>query len=764
MAEAILVSGATEILKALTAVIANEIALVWAVKDDFKKLNDTLEMISAVTTDAENRQVSDEAVRLWLRKLKGAAYDADDLLDEFAYEVMRRKATFILLAKVKGLFTCSNRVGFRVKMAHRIKDVNQKFDDIAIEKARFHLQANSSMSKHANKNRDRSTLSCTGDSVVVGRESDKSEIVSLLINSAVNKHNQCEKISVIPIVGMGGLGKTKLAELAYNDESVKNYFNLRMWVYVSDDLDVEKVLRDIMESIDDNKYDNVSNIDVLVRHVGVKLRDKKYLLVLDDLWCEENDRWDRLKSCLMVGAEGSKVLVTTRKMHVARVVQGIHQPYHLKQLSADDCWSIIKEKAFSPGGASENPRMERIGKEIAEKCSGLPLAAKMLGNTLRSKKDEHDWSAIRDSDLLDKPEFRKSILPIIRLSYDDLPSMSKQCFTYCSIFPRGWEMDREALIQIWMAEGFLLSSREESMEDIGDKYFNNLLDHSLLQNVEKDEFGEIKNCKMHDLVHFLGRSVVGNDEWSIMKADEVVKFSDVRRLHLVFDDGNARKFPEDGNTATKLRTFIASEVGNCDKIGSVFSNINLRVIYMTGSLIQKLPASVSKLRHLRYLNLSRCSNIDGLQEGFFNHLYNLQTLVLQSCTSLSRLPDDFGSMKKLRHLDLSYTGIKVLPQSVTSLCDMRTLNISYCKSFEQLPRNIAGWKALQSLDISDTKVSELPDSITGLQNLAKLRLQSCPNLKRLPKEIVKMDSLKWLVISDTNIEELPVFSTCKTVH
>ncbi|XP_026400868.1 putative disease resistance protein RGA3 [Papaver somniferum] len=253
-----------------------------------------------------------------------------------------------------------------------------------------------------------------------------------------------------------------------------------MWVYVSDDFDMEKVLRDIMEPIAGNKYDSGSNVDVLVRHVRANLKDKKYLLVLDDLWSDEIEKWDKLKSFLMDGAEGSTVLVTTRKFHVARSLQGNIPPYHLKHLSADDCWSIIKERTFSPGG--ENPRMVQIGKEIANKCSGLPLAAKMLANIMHSKKGESEWVGIRESDVLDRPEFQSTILPIIKLSYDDLPSMLKQCFSYCSIFPRGWEMNRETLIQIWMAEGFLLPSREGiNMEDIGDEYFNNLLCHSLLQ-------------------------------------------------------------------------------------------------------------------------------------------------------------------------------------------------------------------------------------------------------------------------------------------
>ncbi|XP_026398590.1 uncharacterized protein LOC113294407 [Papaver somniferum] len=769
MAEAILVSGATEILKGLTAVIANEIALVWAVKDDLEKLRSTLEMIAAVTSDAEKCQVTEKAVGIWLTKLKDAAYDADYVLDAFSYEVMRRKVEDSLLFKVKAFFTSSNHIIFKTRMAHRIKDINGSLDLIAKDKVFLSLNNNKSSGGGGGRfgrtttaivrSNRRAPAAITDLERIIGRENDRKKLVDWLIESSSNNSNgqtEHEKISVIPIVGMAGLGKTKLAELVSRDESVKKFFDLVIWISVSDEFDLSNILINILESIDSTKYDNGSNLDVRVRHLQDKLKGKKYLLVLDDLWFEEYEKWEKLINCLRNGADGSKILITTRKNHVADIVKGNIPSHQLEPLTVDQCWSIIEQRAFSPGGAQRTTGMVKIGKEIAKKCCGLPLAAEILGNMMHMKKRDEEWNLIWDMEIMENEDFYNKIGPIIKLSYNHLSSNLKQCFSYCSLFPRGWEIDREALIQLWMAEGFLVASGNagrETMEDIGNKYFNDLLSHSLFQNLEKDEFAEISKCKMHDLVYYLSRSVVNDKEYSVLRPDDEARISAARRLRLVFEEDKKKEFPAVGSNASKLRTFVATEVGDCNNIQSLFNNRNLRVLYLSGSAIQRLPASISKLRHLRYLNLSRCQKLDALHDGLINSLYKLQTLILHDCCSLSELPEDLGLMKNLRHLDVSYTGIAKFPQSVTELCDLQTLDVSHCKKFTELPENIGAWKQLRSLNISHTEVSKLPVSITDLFKLEKLRLYSCPNLTALPRGMEGLSHLRKINTSGTQIKE-----------
>ncbi|XP_026451818.1 putative disease resistance protein RGA3 [Papaver somniferum] len=317
--EGILTNGATETLNKLVHVVAQEINLAWGVKDELKKLQDTLEMILAVISDAGRRQVTEEAVGLWLRRLKELSYDADDMMDEFSYETMRRS--------VRG-----NNMKKKVSVAN-------------------YASSNTSISygESSTEQRSRQTESSIDESSIMGREDDKEKIINLLIPSS-------EKVSVVSMVGMGGLGKTTLAQLVYNDKLVNEQFNLKMWVHVSEYFDVEKLLTKIMESATQSTFDSLSNFDVLASKVREQLNGKKYLLVLDDLWNESDEQWERLCSPLLVGAQGSKILITTRKTQVADVVKGHIPLYKLGKLQDNECWSIIEKKAFSP---VERKRQER---------------------------------------------------------------------------------------------------------------------------------------------------------------------------------------------------------------------------------------------------------------------------------------------------------------------------------------------------------------------------------------------------------------------
>ncbi|XP_026459000.1 putative disease resistance protein RGA3 [Papaver somniferum] len=353
-----------------------------------------------------------------------------------------------------------------------------------------------------------------------------------------------------------------------------------------------------------------------------------------------------------------------------------------------------------------------------------------MGITLCYETEERK-ALIHGGEITDNAEFHKNIYPIIKLSYDRLPSSAlQQCFSYCSIFPRGYEIDREEIIQLWMADGFLVpSSRERemeiSMEDIGN---------------------DLTSCS---------RTVAGNAGCSTLRANEVVSFSEIRRLHLVFNEDMPRRFPEVSIYKDRLRSLVALEVGDCDKIQNVFRKRNLRVLYLSGSTIQKVPASLSKLRHLRYLNLSSSQNLDVLDDQSVNSLYNLQTLVLNRCTSLSKLPEGTGSMRSLRHLDISYTGIKVLPISVTSLQNLRTLDVSNCTNFEGLPENVEALKDLRSLNLSHTGIKILPTSVASLQNLRALDVSNCTNFEGLPENIGSLKDLLSLNISHTKVSRLP---------
>ncbi|XP_026421219.1 disease resistance protein RGA2-like isoform X2 [Papaver somniferum] len=661
--------------------------------------------------------------------------------------------------KVWNLVSSSNPLTFRLKMARKIKDINQIIDEICKEKDIFQLQmicCNSIADRHRER-KYRETVAFVEDSEIFGRKSDKSNIVELLINSSAS-NNQVEKISVIPIVGMGGLGKTSLTQLVFKDDVIVKHFEPRVWVCVSDHFNFSELRGGIVESITRTKCDSSLTLDTLVNMVQEHLTGKKYLLVLDDLWNENAEEWLTFKRWLVVGAQGSKILVTTRVNQVASVVRGAICPYKLQQLSVDECWYIVKKEAFAPGGAAETPELEEIGKEIARKCRGLPLAARTIGSLLHSKEDVKDWLSIMKNEIWDIPETNSKIIQILKLSYDNLPAHLKQCFSYCSVFPKDWKIEKETLIRLWIAEGFLQSSdeqKEKSTEDIGNDYFNILLSYSFFQDVEKDEFGDIQTCKMHDLIHDLAQIVVGKHGYSSLKAHEMEHISNIHRLAYVADAGSLEAFCDALSNGKKLRTVVTiNGPGTYLNPQSFFIGAkNLRVLDMSAFRGMTVPtSSMSNLRHLRYLNLSYCEISHSLND--ICSLYNLQTLVLCS-SKFQELPRNFGSLKNMRHLNLSCTMITTLPESVTRFCNLRTLNLSQCTEFQMFPGGIGAWKHLRLLDVSGAGITQLPDCITSFKNLRKLEFKLCKNLDVLPNNIGDLKLLRCLDLEDTGIEVLP---------
>ncbi|XP_026451102.1 putative disease resistance protein RGA3 [Papaver somniferum] len=238
---------------------------------------------------------------------------------------------------------------------------------------------------------------------------------------------------------MAGLGKTKLARTLYNDESVIKHFELRIWVTEPVVFHLSEVLKMIISYVKTNDVKHDYGCLDLTMMLQEMLKGKKYLLVLDDFWDVKNsDIWDTLKSRLTSGAHGSKILITSCKINVARSVRWMTTTYHLQQLSTDDCWSIIKEKAFSSpqSRASENPEMVKIAKDLARKCCGLPLAARILAYILASKTKESEWDFIQECFKTRKhSKYHTQIYPALKLSYDHLPSSAlKQCFLIDNIF------------------------------------------------------------------------------------------------------------------------------------------------------------------------------------------------------------------------------------------------------------------------------------------------------------------------------------------
>ncbi|XP_059436100.1 putative disease resistance protein RGA3 [Corylus avellana] len=732
MAEAVLFNTAAGMAKSLGSLALQEIALLWGAKDELVKLRNTVSTIQSVLLDAEEQQAKNHAVKDWLGKLKDAMYDADDLIDDFSVEVLRREViTRDKKAKqVRIFFSKSNQLAHGLKMGHRLKAVRVRLDAIAADRIKFHFTDRSVETRFVETREREHTHSYVHEEEVIGREDEKKDVIELLLNFDLK-----ENVSIIPIVGIGGIGKTTLAQYVYGEEEVKRHFDLKMWVCVSEAFDVKTIVEKIIESATKRRPESLE-MDSLQHRLRAEVEGKRYLLVLDDVWNENRDRWLSLKKLLVGGMRGSKILITTRSTIVAEIT-GTVSPYLLRGLSDNNSWSLFEKMAFKDGEGPRNPNLVEIGKEILQKCVQVPLAIRTIGSLLYFKNSEVDWLYFKNNELFKiLQQAENDILPILKLSYDHLPYHLKQCFAFCSLFPKDHEIEVVMLIRLWIAHGFVHSSdKNKCLEDVGREHFMHLLWRSFFQDVKRNMYGAIIRCKMHDLNHDLAQLVAGEEYTTGHPEAENI---DERTRYVAFDSLDSLwDIPAPLLKANKMRTFLlpcqswhsslwntpVQETLEQDKpvYDTLISSFKcLRVLNLSHSDIQRVPNSIGKLKHLRYLDLSWNDGIKRLPTSI-TQLWHLQTLRLDFCRGLQELPEDTRNLISLRHLE-----------------------VYECKSLTHMPSGLGKLTSLQTLSSyvlgkkkgSVTKQKGGLGDLDGLNNLrGRLRIKGLEHLRSSTVEV-----------------------------
>ncbi|XP_074312712.1 disease resistance protein RGA2-like [Silene latifolia] len=636
--------------------------------DDLKL---TVSTIKCVLLDAESKhQELNNEGREYIERLKEAVYNVDDLLDEFNTMVQKNKLMKggKSSKKVRRFFSRSNQVLVAFNMSREIKNLRSKLDKIAKDRQQFGFT-----DVYVPIKRKQMTMSFAAEDSIIGRESDREAIVEMLLGRSELSNVVGHKVSYVTIVGIGGLGKTALAQLVYNDGVVGTAFELRLWVCVSDDFVLEKIFRQMLGR-------DVFNLEDLQTQVRNLIEGKRYLLVLDDVWSESRDEWDKLKSFLDLGSMGSRVVITSRSKKVAKVVA--HDlMYELKGLSEENSWNLFKRLAFEQGKEpmDSTHHLFDIGKEIVKKCADVPLAIRVAASMLYDQ-DERKWISLKNANLMEMGLGENGVMSILKYSYYHLTPALKCCFSYCALFPKDFRISKEALVRLWLAQGCLDQPSEyQNEEDVGDEYFSILLHRSFLQDVQKDIYGETIYCKMHDLIHDLAQEVAGKET---IVLDSSKSRMGKRNIHLSFTNDGCYHLASSLTQLSEmrtLRTFLTLGEGNypnlfeSNLLASCFGLKRLRVLYLTNFSFRTLPDTVGNLSHLRELNLSVNENLTVLPNSI-TKLYNLQVLNLDY-TNVMELPLDMRRLVNLRHLSLySCNRLAIMPPGLDNLTSLQTLS------------------------------------------------------------------------------------------
>ncbi|KAL4185087.1 hypothetical protein AMTRI_Chr10g4190 [Amborella trichopoda] len=672
----------------LDRLLTEELRLISGVRKDIIWLRDELKIMIAFLEDADRRKSKDALVQIWVEQVREVVYDTEDVLDEF----------MILEARKRKFFAKSLVIQHKVGV--KIQEIKERITGIKGRRDKYDIQRKEEPGTSSD-----TVVSSGGDPLaaypfidevdVIGKQKDIENLVELLVNGG-------PKLKVI-----------------------SSHFNCRSWVTVSQLFTIVGLLKGMVEGFYDDRREVAPTMDKLdegLLHMCLRayLEDKRFLLVVDDIWSE--DVWNRLKVSLPDHENGSRIVFTTRLINFASLVEVDHHVYELQLLKAEDAWSLFCTKAIRENDSKKvTGELERVGKLIVDNCEGLPLVIMVVGGMVSKRALEvAEWMGV-----------------LRNLNWEMANNTSLE------------RIRRNVLIRLWVAEGFIAARPNMTMEEVGEVYMKELIDRNLIQVAYLSGSQKIRACRVHDVMRNLALSIAEKENFGAILTGESKELNDrTRRLSMHKCHAHIQVLTRKLYVRSLLTVSMEQFPHSTSSILSNLSNARLlRVLDLGGVSCQKLPSEIGSLIHLRYLGL-RNTMIRELPKSLQN-LRRLETLDARG-GGLESVSNEISSLKHLTHLIVSRRKVSQVEFWVQLLAEGKFFFYDNCVPCNVNLGGLARLQTLKHIRVEGTFIKKLG----VLNQLVKLKVQvgSMEDGKELWSTLQLMERLKCLYISSVDPE------------
>ncbi|VVB00024.1 unnamed protein product [Arabis nemorensis] len=488
MAETLLSFG----VEKLWSLLIKESERIQGVDGQFNGLKSDLNMLRGFLEDADAKKHSSAMVKKCVEEIKEIVFAAEDVIETF---LLKEE-----LGRTGGFTKRMRRLPFTImdhrKLAFDMEGISKRISNVIRDMKKFEVREIIADGRYPQLLQERQremrhTYPSDNESDFVGLEQNVKKLVGYLVEE--------ESIQVVSICGMGGIGKTTLARQVFNHELVKNSFDGVAWVFVSQQFTRKYVWQTILQRLCSKHRDSDMTEDELQDKLFRLLGTNKYLIVLDDMWKEED--WDIIKPVFpyvlkasMKRYTGWKVLLTSGSRAPTCVT------FRPECLTPEESWTLFRRIAFPRKDTAE---MEEMGKKMIKHCGGLPLAVKVLGGLLAAQQKLSEWKKVYENI---RSSFndgnRNSVHHILSLSFEELPIYLKQCFLYLAHFPEDYPIKVEDLSWYWAAEGILnpKNYESESIRDVAHVYIEDLVKRNMVMSERDGKTSRFETCQLHDMM------------------------------------------------------------------------------------------------------------------------------------------------------------------------------------------------------------------------------------------------------------------------